>query len=177
MGRWSTRVDLHAKAWQDAFRDFGHDVELEAIRGQIGKGGDQLMPVFLSQAEIDGKGKDLEAHRARILKERYLPQIEGFPKVRELFERIIARTAAHRPCLIGQERGVADLQGAGRIGDLVDIETSSDDAEKSKPHGDIFEAALERLGHPPARGCDRGRRHALRCRGRRQGGAAHGRAA
>ena len=30
-------VDLHAKAWQDAFRDFGQDFELEAIRQQIGK--------------------------------------------------------------------------------------------------------------------------------------------
>ena len=32
-------VDLHAQAWQDAFRDFGHKIELKAIRNQIGKGG------------------------------------------------------------------------------------------------------------------------------------------
>ena len=41
-------VDLHAKAWQDAFGDFGHHLGFEAIREQIGKGGDQLLPVFLS---------------------------------------------------------------------------------------------------------------------------------
>ena len=35
------------------------------------------------------------------------------------------------------------------IANLVDEETSSDDAEKSKPHPDIFSAALERLGLPP----------------------------
>ena len=29
---------------------------------------------------------------------------------------------------------------------LVEEETSADDADKSKPHPDIFEAALERLG-------------------------------
>jgi phosphoglycolate phosphatase-like HAD superfamily hydrolase len=34
------------------------------------------------------------------------------------------------------------------IEDLVQVETSSADAEKSKPHPDIFEAALERLGNP-----------------------------
>jgi beta-phosphoglucomutase-like phosphatase (HAD superfamily) len=39
-------VDLHAKAWQDAFRDFGFEIELKAIRDQIGKGGDQLFPFF-----------------------------------------------------------------------------------------------------------------------------------
>jgi phosphoglycolate phosphatase-like HAD superfamily hydrolase len=33
-----------------------------------------------------------------------------------------------------------------RIEDLVEEETSADDADKSKPHPDIFEAALERLG-------------------------------
>ena len=33
-----------------------------------------------------------------------------------------------------------------RIEDLVDVETSADDAEKSKPHPDIFETAVSRLG-------------------------------
>src|ERR1700733_6634752 len=74
-------VDLHAQAWQDAFRDFGHEVELKAIRDQIGKGGDQLLPVFLTRAEIDKDGPDLEKHRGDILKERYLSQIKAFPKV------------------------------------------------------------------------------------------------
>jgi beta-phosphoglucomutase-like phosphatase (HAD superfamily) len=50
-------VDQHAKAWQDAFRDFGHEFELKAIREQIGKGGDQLMPVFLTREEIDAEGR------------------------------------------------------------------------------------------------------------------------
>ncbi len=31
-------VDLHARAWQDAFREFGHDVLVGDIRAQIGKG-------------------------------------------------------------------------------------------------------------------------------------------
>ncbi len=37
-------VDLHAEAWQEAFRDFGHEVGFQEVRSQIGKGGDQLMP-------------------------------------------------------------------------------------------------------------------------------------
>ena len=35
---------------------------------------------------------------------------------------------------------IADIDG------LVDVEASADDAEKSKPHPDIFDATLERLG-------------------------------
>src|SRR5258708_36989042 len=41
-------VDLHAIAWQEAMRKFGHDVNFEQARSQIGKGGDKLIPVFLS---------------------------------------------------------------------------------------------------------------------------------
>ena len=33
------------------------------------------------------------------------------------------------------------------IDDLLDAETSSDDADKSKPHPDIFQAALKQLGN------------------------------
>src|SRR6185437_2283130 len=52
-------VDLHAQAWQEAFRHFGHEIDYGAIRSQIGKGGDQLMPVFLSQDELREKGEAL----------------------------------------------------------------------------------------------------------------------
>ena len=52
-------VDLHARAWVDAFRDFGHEIAFEDVRGQIGKGGDQLMPVFLSDEDLEEKGERL----------------------------------------------------------------------------------------------------------------------
>jgi HAD superfamily hydrolase (TIGR01509 family) len=139
-------VDAHARAWQDAFRDFGHDVTFDGIRQQIGKGGDQLMPVFLTQAEIDARGKDLENHRSRIFKKRYLPTIRGFPDVRALFLRLRddgVRIALASSAKKDELRAYKKIAG---IEDLVDVETSSDDAEKSKPHPDIFEATLARLG-------------------------------
>lgn len=42
-------VDLHARAWQETLREFGKEIAFEDVRLQIGKGGDQLMPVFLSR--------------------------------------------------------------------------------------------------------------------------------
>jgi beta-phosphoglucomutase-like phosphatase (HAD superfamily) len=35
-------VDLHARAWQEAFCKYGREVSFAEIRQQIGKGGDQL---------------------------------------------------------------------------------------------------------------------------------------
>jgi hypothetical protein len=42
-------------------------------RSQIGKGGDQLMPVFMTREEIDEYGEDVDSERGRILKNKYLP--------------------------------------------------------------------------------------------------------
>src|SRR3954469_15014830 len=81
-------VDLHAKSWQQTFTKFGHRVSFEDVRSQIGKGGDQLMPVFLSQAEIEAHGEEIERFRGELFKTRYFGNVKPFPKVRELFQRL-----------------------------------------------------------------------------------------
>jgi len=58
-------VDIHAQAWVDAFKEFGYEIEFDAVRGQIGKGGDQLMPVFLSKEELEDKGRSSTSAVAR----------------------------------------------------------------------------------------------------------------
>ena len=139
-------VDIHAQAWVDAFAEFGHDVGFDAVRGQIGKGGDQLMPVFLSQEELDAKGEELSERRGEILKEGYLSKVKAFADVRALFERIradgtrIVLASSAKADELEVYKKIADIEG------LTDAETSSDDAEESKPEPDIFEAALAKLG-------------------------------
>jgi hypothetical protein len=81
-------VDLHAQAWQEAFRHFGHDIPYEQVRHQIGKGGDQLMPVFLAPHELRRYGAALDRYRGELFKRDYLPRVRAFPWVRELFQRI-----------------------------------------------------------------------------------------
>ncbi len=83
-------ADLHARAWQGAFSGFGYEVAFGDIRRQIGKGGDQLMPVFLSKEELNAKYEELEKHRGQVLENRYLPQITPFPRVRDLLQRLQA---------------------------------------------------------------------------------------
>jgi HAD superfamily hydrolase (TIGR01549 family) len=138
-------VDLHAKAWQVAFLEFGHDFEFKASRDQIGKGGDQLLPVFLKPEEIDRRGSDLEERRGDILKEQYLSEMKAFPEVTDLFRRLrtdglkIVLASSAKADELGTYTRIAGIEG------LTDAETSSDDAEKSKPHPDIFQAAMEKL--------------------------------
>jgi HAD superfamily hydrolase (TIGR01509 family) len=142
-------VDLHAQAWQEAFARFGKQIPYESVRSQIGKGGDQLMPVFLSKEELEEFGERLEKYRGELFKREYMSRVRSFPKVRELFERI--RRDGKRIALASSAKGdeLATYKKIARITDLVEEETSKDDADKSKPHPDIFEAALARLGDPP----------------------------
>jgi len=83
-------VDLHARAWQETFREFGKDIPFQEIRMQIGKGADQLIPVFLSKAELEDYGKRISNRRGKIFQEKYRREVKGFPRVRELFQRVLA---------------------------------------------------------------------------------------
>lgn len=138
-------VDLHAQAWQEAFKHFGKDIPYEDVRHQIGKGGDQLMPVFFSKEELKEFGEEMEKYRGELFKRDFLPKVRPFPKVRELFQRIIADGKRIALASSAKEEELKEYKRIAHIEDLVEEETSADDADKSKPHPDIFEAALERL--------------------------------
>ncbi len=142
-------VDLHAEAWRLAFKKFGKNVEFGAVRSQIGKGADQLLPVFLSSDELAQFGKALDEYRSKLYKKEFLPKVKAFPKVRVLFQRILED--GKRIALASSAKGdeLKTYKEVAQINDLIHAETSSDSAEKSKPHPDIFDAALEELGDVP----------------------------
>lgn len=139
-------VDHHAEAWVKAFEKFGRKIKFYEARRQVGKGGDQFLPEFLLKKEIKEFGKDLEDERGVIFKRNFLPKIKPFPKVRELFEKI--RADGKRIVLASSAKAdeLEVYKKIARIEDLIEDETSADDAEKSKPEPDIFEAALAKLG-------------------------------
>jgi HAD superfamily hydrolase (TIGR01509 family) len=134
--------DLHVEAWQAAFRGCGKEVAYEDLHEQMGKGGDQLMPVFCSREELDKFGEELEQSRTELFARDYLPRVRPFPKVRELFERIRADGLAIALASSAREEELESHKRNLRIEDLLEAATSADDAERSKPHPDIFQAAL-----------------------------------
>lgn len=139
-------VDYHAEAWVRAFEKFGRKIKFYEARRQVGKGGDQFLPEFLLKKEIKEFGKDLEDERGKIFKRDFLKKIKPFPKARELFEKI--RADGKRVVLASSAKAdeLEVYKKIARIEDLIESETSVDDAEKSKPEPDIFEAALGKLG-------------------------------
>ena len=139
-------VDQHARAWSDALTHFGMNVAFEAVRAQIGKGGDQLLPVFMSPADLERRGEALKAYRSEIFRRDQLPTIRPLPGVGELFgrlrragKRVLLASSAHRWEVEHHLRLL-------KVEQLVDGFTTQDDVERSKPCPDIFEAALALAG-------------------------------
>jgi HAD superfamily hydrolase (TIGR01509 family) len=142
-------VDFHAAAWQSAFKMYGFDIPYKAVRQQIGKGGDELLPEFLSKEEIEEFGEDLKKYRSSLFKRDYLNRVKPFPDVRELF---VALKQKGFKIAIGSSAPKDDLKHyleLLNVADLVDAKTSADDVEKSKPHPDIFDLVLEQLQISP----------------------------
>jgi superfamily I DNA and/or RNA helicase len=65
-----------------------HDVTFEQARSQIGKGGDKLIPVFLSADEQRDHGKEMEEWRGERFKTAYLPLVCPFSAVPDLLRRV-----------------------------------------------------------------------------------------
>ena len=91
-------------------------------------------------------GKELEEWRGKRFKSEYLPLVRPFSAVPKLLQR--AREAGLRVAVASSAKKdelekYLDIAG---ISDLVDVTTSSDDVEESKPAPDIFEAVLKKLG-------------------------------
>ena len=139
-------VDLHARAWHEAFAKFGVKTDLAAVRSQIGKGGDQLMPEFVSEDRLAVIGAELEKYRGDLYQAEYMKRVRPFPRVRDLFKELLHRGL--RLALASSAKGdeLELYKQVAGVADLIDAETSADDAARTKPHPDIFQAALRRLG-------------------------------
>lgn len=143
-------VQYHAEAWVKAFAAHGYEAEFDAMRQQIGKGGEFILPEFLSDDEIEKDGEAISDYRKQYFQANLLPKVQSFPQVKALFERLRAdqvqivlassaqpETAEHYEKLLGVEDLIAGLICKG-------------DVEQAKPHPDIFKAALSKLNGIPA---------------------------
>ena len=141
--------DLHAEAWQEAFRKFGKEIPYKELRAQIGKGGDQYLPVFLNPVEMQQMGDELSAFRAELFKEKYLERVRPFPRVRELFERL--RHDGKRIALAssGNSDEIDHYVKLAEIEALIDARTTKSEVRHSKPEPDVFLETLNQL-HVPA---------------------------
>jgi HAD superfamily hydrolase (TIGR01509 family) len=141
--------DFHALAWQRAFLLKGKALSLKQIRPHIGKGADQLLPIFLAKEEVEQYGDELEELQGHIFKREYFSQVRPFPKVRELFKSIRDADGKIALASCSDQDDVKRYETMAQIEGLVDGSSCADSAKKTKPAPDIFEMAMRALGNPP----------------------------
>ena len=141
--------NLHAESWQRCFEQFGIHVTTGEVARQIGKGGDQMLPVFVDKARLPELEEPLKECKKKLFEKEYLPLVKPFPQARELMEAIAdAGVRVAMASSAGTEELTNYMKIVG-IDLLVEKQTSSEDAEDSKPEPDIFLAALEKLKLAP----------------------------
>jgi phosphoglycolate phosphatase-like HAD superfamily hydrolase len=141
-------VDLHARSWQQAFRHVGREVPLEKIRSQIGKGSDQIIPMFLSPEEARQVGPGVDDYRSGLFLKEYLPQVRPFEGTRELFLRLKSDRVQTALASSAKGQELETYKRLAAIENLVDVETAAEEVQQTKPAPDIFAAALRKLGNP-----------------------------
>jgi HAD superfamily hydrolase (TIGR01509 family) len=139
--------DQHARAWVAALAEAGYSVPFERVRPLIGMGGDKVLPELVPGVTEDSEqGKAIAKSRVRWFKERELETIPPTRGARELLEAVHARGARVVVATSAKKEELDGLLARGDLGPLVDIATTSDDAEESKPDPDIISAALKKAG-------------------------------
>jgi HAD superfamily hydrolase (TIGR01509 family) len=141
--------DAHARAWVDALAATGHAVPFERVRSLIGKGGDKLLWETVGIDSESDIGKKIDEGRALRFKQS-LPQLRPFPGARALLQRmhegglrLVVATSAKEE----EMRALLEIVGAGPF---LYGQTSSEDANNSKPDPDIIQAALQRAQAQPS---------------------------
>jgi HAD superfamily hydrolase (TIGR01509 family) len=138
-------VDAHAEAWGAALKAVGVEAPFMDVRGQIGKGSDQLLPAYLKGEALHRLGKTVDTHQKQIFAERFRQEIEPFPDVRRLLQ---ALKAADVTVLLASSGGRGDMEhymAKAEIEDLVADLVTGEDVARSKPFPDLFKTALDRV--------------------------------
>lgn len=143
--------DAHARAWVQALAEAGVRADFDTVRRLIGKGGDKLLPEVSGIDAASSQGKAISARRGEIFQAEYLPGLKPFPGVRELLARMKAAGLKLAVASSAKEDELGPLLKVCGADEFIEAQTSSDDAENSKPDPDIVHAALKRLGLPPER--------------------------
>jgi len=143
--------DKHADCWVEAFAQFGKRVDWKEVRGNIGKGGDLLVPDLLDAREMRRFGEKLQKYRGELWKNRYIETVEPFPRIREQLRELHARGIKLALASSSNPDEVEYYVALLGIEDILEGSTSKGDAEVSKPSPGIFRAALERAGSDATR--------------------------
>jgi membrane protein len=133
--------EFHVIAWDEAFREAGLITQKKYIRGQIGKGSDQLIPSLFPDTSQEVR-EAVSKHHGAIFRARYRDQVKPFPNAADLIEMLHAAGKTVILASSAKRQDVDYYVDLLKVVNLITGTVSQDDVTHSKPQGDIFAAAL-----------------------------------
>jgi HAD superfamily hydrolase (TIGR01549 family) len=131
---------LHIVAWWRAFRDLGRDVAMCQIHRCVGMGADQLVP------ELLGEPNDAAAEGHSRHYQPFLRELRAFAGATALLRE---SAALGLDVVLATSAEPAEVEAALQALDAsewIAAITNIGDVERSKPHPDLFEAAMGKVG-------------------------------
>ena len=140
----------HAMAWRDACQDFGFiQVTYEKAKPLIGMGSDKIIKELTGLEKDSTLAKELISHRMEIFKTKYLPNLQPFPKARELLMKMSEGGLRMIVATSAKDDEMEAILKQADLNDLCDTRTSGSEARHSKPDPDIISAAIDKCDDIP----------------------------
>jgi phosphoglycolate phosphatase-like HAD superfamily hydrolase len=136
--------EAHVLAWQQAFDAGGYAIAAERIRKQIGKGADNLIPALIDGATSELQ-QVLETRHGDIFARRYLLQVKAFPGAAALIRTLHGDGVKVLLASSASQNELDHYIKLLGVSELLAGTVCADDVARSKPKGDIFRAALEKV--------------------------------
>jgi len=142
--------DGHARAWVGALRAHGYVVPFEQVRPLIGMGGDQLMPALTGLDPKSAEAERIGETRSELFLDEELRSLQPTRGARSLLEHLLGVGFELVVATSAKDDEVRALLEQAGVSDLIQLASSADDAERSKPDPDIVQAALRLSGSQAA---------------------------
>jgi HAD superfamily hydrolase (TIGR01549 family) len=133
----------HALAWARAFTEVGHPVPVWRLHRLIGMGGDRIVAEILGSRLAEEIGEDTK-DRWQAAYDEVIGATQLLPGARELLDGL---RAGGLEVVLASSSIPQHAEHALRLlaaGERADAWTTAEDAEESKPHPELLEAALDR---------------------------------
>jgi len=131
---------LHVVAWWQAFRSQGHDVPMTVLHRTVGQGSDQFVSSILDRDD----DKVADAHTD--FYGQWKHQLVAFTGAADLLRMTKKAGLSVVLATSASEAEAEHLTAAIDADDAIDIVTTKDDADASKPDPDIVQTALDKAG-------------------------------
>jgi HAD superfamily hydrolase (TIGR01509 family) len=135
----------HALAWYRAFVQHGVVLPVWRIHRAIGMGGDQLVAQLAGDDVEDEKG-DAIRESEKSLYMALIGEVRPLPEARELVEQLNERDWRVVLASSAKSEEIEHYIDLLDVRELADEWTSSADVERTKPHPDLVETALDKVG-------------------------------